>query len=265
MIYQIDLLNIRLNAKSRQEKTMSNKFSDSTYLKEIDTEITGFFEENGSLCVKLLDNIHHPHGGGQKGDKGVLLVDGREYKIIDTVKDKYSESEEVLLVISGKGGTAPDFCCKNRELSPLFPGKAAVVKVDWDFRYRQMRLHTAVHLHHCMLEKAAGKQLPPPKTSDIQDGFAFNRYECKEITPELVDSANSLFTNAVSTGAAVKTYADASKKGFRWWESLGFKIPCGGTHVADLGEIGDVTIAYSKKSGKQTVTITLNGDRNETP
>jgi alanyl-tRNA synthetase/misacylated tRNA(Ala) deacylase len=116
-----------------------------------------------------------------------------------------------------------------------------------------------------MLEKAAGKQLPPPKTSDIQDGFAFNRYECKEITPELVDSANSLFTNAVSTGAAVKTYADASKKGFRWWESLGFKIPCGGTHVADLGEIGDVTIAYSKKSGKQTVTITLNGDRNETP
>ncbi len=231
---------------------MSNKFNDSAYLKEIDTEITGFFEENGSLCVKLLDNIHHPHGGGQKGDKGVLLVDGREYKIIDTVKDKYSESGEVLLVIS-------------ESLPEGIVGKAAVVKVDWDFRYRQMRLHTAVHLHHCMLEKAAGKQLPPPKTSDIQDGFAFNRYECKEITPELVDSANSLFTNAVSTGAAVKTYADASKKGFRWWESLGFKIPCGGTHVADLGEIGDVTIAYSKKSGKQTVTITLNGDRNETP
>lgn len=230
---------------------MSNKFNDSAYMKEIDTQITAVFEENGALCVKLLDNIHHPHGGGQKGDKGVLLVDGHEYKIIDTVKDEYSEDGEVLLVTS-------------EPLPEGVVGKAAVSKVDWDFRYRQMRLHTAVHLHHCMLEKAAGKQLPPPKTSDIQDGFAFNRYECRDITPELVDSANRLFANAVSTGAAVKSYPDAARKGFRWWESLGFKIPCGGTHVADLREIGEVTVAYSKKSGKQTVTITLNGSCNET-
>lgn len=223
---------------------MSNKFNDSPYMREIQTEIKAIFEEDGSPCVQVVENLFSPHGGGQKGDKGTLTVDGHEYKVLDAVKDKYSEDNGVLLVTS--------------EMPPEeFVGKTVSCKLDWDFRYRQMRLHTAVHLHHCMLEKAAGKQLQPPKTSDIQDGFAFNRYESKDITQDLVDSANSLFKDVVAKGAEVKTYPDATKKGFRWWESLGFKIPCGGTHVADVREIGDVSIEYSKKGGKPTVTITL--------
>ncbi|PIP75241.1 hypothetical protein COW86_04870, partial [Candidatus Kuenenbacteria bacterium CG22_combo_CG10-13_8_21_14_all_39_9] len=130
-------------------------------------------------------------------------------------------------------------------------------KLSWEFRNKQMKLHTAAHLHHCLLEKTAGKYLPFPKVSDIQDGFVFNRYESDEITPELVEKTNEVFREAISSGADVKTYPDTEKKGYRWWECLGYKIPCGGTHVKNISEIGTVEIEYNKKKGMSTINIKL--------
>jgi len=48
--------------------------------------------------------------------------------------------------------------------------------------------------------KAAGKGLQPPKTSDIQEGFAFNRYESKEITGGIVQSKKTI-CETVAAGA----------------------------------------------------------------
>ena len=220
-----------------------NKFYEDQYLKEVDTTIATSFTEDNKNCVQVSENIFYPRGGGQKGDKGLLSINDKTFNVIDTEKDPYNE-EGVLLVT-------------DEEVTDDLKGAAVHCLIDWDFRYRQMRLHTAVHFHHCMLEKVLGKTLPHPKVSDIQDGFAFNRYEAEEITPEAAENANKVFREAIAEGAEVKTYPDGEKKGFRWWECLGYKIPCGGTHVKNLSEIGQVEIDYSKKKGKQTINIKL--------
>lgn len=213
------------------------------YLKEIKTIFKGAFEEDGRCTIMINDNICYPHGGGQKGDRGVLIIEGEEYIVLDTIKDKYSD-EGVLLI--------------TKSLIPEDKkGKEIIFKLDWNFRYVQMRLHTAVHFHHCMMEKVAGKTISPPKTSDIQEGFAFNRYSKGEVTQGLIEKANVEFLKAVEAGADVKTYPDTNKKGFRWWECLGYKIPCGGTHVANIKEIGEVDFNFSTKKGKPTVNIAL--------
>ena len=85
---------------------------------------------------------------------------------------------------------------------PLFPvrrdinypafGIHAPGVLDWDHRYKQMRLHGTVHLHHCMMEKLLGHALPNPATSDLQDdATAYNRYEIREVTGDLVNRANA--------------------------------------------------------------------------
>ena len=121
-----------------------------------------------------------------------------------------------------------------------------------------MKLHSAVHLHHCMMERALGRKVKPPKTSEIQDGFAFNRYDKNEDNCiEIFEIANQYLKEAIDNSADIQTYPDHQRNGFRIWECLGYKIPCGGTHPGNTMEIGDINITYSKKKGKPTVNIQL--------
>lgn len=220
-----------------------HKFYEDPYLTEINTIITGVFAENNQNCIQVADNIFYPRGGGQKGDKGTLTINGTNYNVVDTLKDPYNE-EGIIMITAEK---VPEDA----------KGQAVFCKLNWEFRNKQMRLHTAAHLHHYLLEKTAGKSLPFPKVSDIQDGFVFNRYESSEITVELVEKTNEVFREAISLGAEVKTYPDAEKKGFRWWECFGYKIPCGGTHVKNISEIDKVEIKYNSKKGMPTINIKL--------
>ena len=191
------------------------------------------FVENGQNCIQVADNIFYPRGGGQKGDRGILSINNVNYNIIDTIKDPYNEDGIVLIA--------------DTEIPKDAKGQSVNCKLNWEFRHKQMRLHSAVHLHHCLLEKTAGKSLPFPKVSDIQDGFAFNRYESGAINEELVKEINKVFREAIASGAEVKAYPDAEKEGFRWWECLSYKIPCGGTHIKNISEIGEVEITYNER------------------
>jgi alanyl-tRNA synthetase/misacylated tRNA(Ala) deacylase len=201
-------------------------------------------EENGTFVI-VERNLFYPRGGGQKGDRGAIIAQGAEYPVRDTIKDPYSE-EGVLLVVE-------------QSFPEQLEGSVVTCRLDWEFRYGQMRLHSALHLHHCLLEKALGAALSAPKTADIQDGFAFNRYEDSAITSESVDRANDDFRALVAKGVRILTYPDPEKPGFRYWECLTWRIPCGGTHVADAREIGELAIAYSKKKKKPTITFRLPG------
>lgn len=225
-----------------------NIFYEDPYRKEVKTTITDVFSTGGKNYVEVAENIFHSHGGGQKGDRGTLTIDGQTFTVIDTVKNPnniYTHLDSNALVIE-------------TEVPNSFVGKEVVCKLDWNFRYRQMRLHSAVHLHHCMLEKVSGRSLPPPKTSDIQDGFAFNRYEDKQISQDLVDKANAAFLDVVAHGAEIYTYPDPSgRKGFRWWKCGGYEIPCGGTHPSNVSEIGEVEFSYATKKGAPTINIRL--------
>ena len=223
---------------------MSNLFYDDPYQKEINTIIKSIFEEDGKSCIVVEKNIFYPRGGGQKGDRGELIVKDEKIEIEEALKDKYS-ADGVLLVAEGA-------------VSSALAGQNVICKLDWNFRYRQMRLHSALHLHHCMLEKVMEKKINYPITADIQDGFAFNRYDNNETSEEIVGQANQEFKSAVASGAEVKTYSDKEKAGWRWWECLDYKIPCGGTHIKDLKEIGKTEIKYSNKKGKATINIYLN-------
>ncbi|MBI4811847.1 hypothetical protein HY798_00120 [Candidatus Falkowbacteria bacterium] len=219
------------------------EFYNDPYRKEIKTKIKSVFEEDGKSCIVLEENIFYPQGGGQRGDRGVLLIGDRKIDIVDTLKDKYSDNGSLLI--------------SKEKITDDIVGQEVVCQLNWNFRCSQMRLHSALHLHHCMIEKVLGKKINNPLTADIQDGFAFNRYDNSEITEETVNLANKEFKNIVASGAEVKTCPDIEKSGWRWWECLGYKIPCGGTHIKDIKEIGEVEIKYSNKKGKSTINIQL--------
>jgi len=222
----------------------SSLYHADPYCAEVTSVVESIFDEDERWYLALKDNLFYPQGGGQKGDIGTVETALGPVAVTDTVKDQYASSPRSLLVLAGP--------CPGLE-----PGAAVTAKLDWPFRYRQMRLHSTVHLHHCLIEQVGGIRLPHPKTSDIGDGEAYNRYEGIALDEGLVERATEALRAAIAAGAAVATRDDDSNAGFRWWDCLGFSIPCGGTHLRDIAEIGAVEVSFSQKKGKPKITFRL--------
>ncbi|HET6220737.1 MAG TPA: alanyl-tRNA editing protein, partial [Dongiaceae bacterium] len=107
-------------------------FRQDAYLKDADATVTAV-EERG---VRLDRTIFYPTGGGQPGDSGVLRWDGGEAKIVDAVK---ADGGDVLHVL------APDVP------RPAVGAKVQAI-LDWDRRYRHMRMHTALHVMSAVIK-----------------------------------------------------------------------------------------------------------------
>ena len=101
------------------------KYLDDSYLKELNSVITEV-NENGII---LESTVFYPRGGGQPGDSGFILKNGKMYKISDTTKDGD-------VVIHHQESLDPE----------LSAGDTIKCQIDWDKRYAHMRYHTAIHL-----------------------------------------------------------------------------------------------------------------------
>ena len=107
-------------------------FRQDAYLKETEATVTAL-DERG---VRLDRSIFYPTGGGQPGDTGLLRWDGGEARIVDSLK---ADGGDVLHVL------APD--------APR-PALGATVHglLDWERRYRHMRMHTALHVMSAVIK-----------------------------------------------------------------------------------------------------------------
>lgn len=209
--------------------------------KELKTVIKDTFKENDRCFVRLEDSIFYPQGGGQKGDRGYLVLDNQKYNIVNSIKD---EGYNSILIMD----------C---EVDRKYIGADVNCYLDWDFRYKQMRLHTALHLYHALIEEMIDDKLENPLLSTIEDGYAVNKYDENAFDINILEKVTEKFKELVKTGAPVATYSDQDKENYRYWKCMDYVIPCGGVHVDNLHEIGDVDIEITHKKKAITVKIVL--------
>jgi len=106
-------------------------YLEDAYLREAKARVTAITDEGG---IVLDQSIFYPTSGGQPGDSGKLdwgldRVEG-EITIATTVK---GQDGDIILVPAEPAG---------------LPAVGALVRqsIDWERRYRHMRIHTALHL-----------------------------------------------------------------------------------------------------------------------
>jgi len=186
-----------------------------------------------------------PEGGGQVSDSGSL----NGVRVIDV----RAEGEEILHLV--------------QDPSSFKEGQEVQGVIDWERRYRIMRLHSAAHVvFFCFREKfdpectaSSGKVDDEKERSDYL--FA------KELTPEVLktveDYANEIIVKGLGvkiwfedaearevnpwTGAAAPVEAGLRRK----WKIEGFpEMECGGTHVNDTSEIGRIVLKRGKNPGR---------------
>ena len=230
-------------------------FRADAYLREATATVLGITPEGGVILDRT---IFYPTAGGQPGDSGRLVWDGREILIATTIK---GDGTLVILVPA--------------EPAPLPPvGTVVVQHLDWERRHRHMRVHTALHLLSVVIP------LPVSGGAIAADygRLDFDMPESPENKDEIEETLNSLIacdfrvsdewiTDAEldANPALVKTMSVQPPRGtgkirlVRIGQGVDTADlqPCGGTHVAWTTEIGQVRLGKIEKKGKQNRRVYL--------
>lgn len=145
-------------------------------------------------------------------------------------------------------------------------GDEVLCQLDWDWRFKNMQMHTLAHL----LFIATGEVLEADGQErqtlgcHIEDSTA--RFDFYNNLPlDVVDEIQSrVQTRLDEGGVATVTPIDGSDDAFMW-RLNDIEIPCGGTHVNDLSLIkGGINVSRRNKgSGKVRMSIALDRDVEE--
>jgi alanyl-tRNA synthetase len=179
-----------------------------------------------------------PEGGGQIGDKGYL----GDLRVIET---KYSSNrKDICHIVEGD----------------IFYKKGDSVKgiIDWDRRYKIMKLHSASHIMEYFLFELFPKlKLVGSHVNEKHDSSTY----LGDISPEKIEELNELINNFIAKDYEIKRWEDSIKKGWMHWEAGEIKIPCGGTHPLRTSEIGMIKVKVKGGGkGKKKVLTSLLGE-----
>ena len=206
-------------------------------------------------AVRLDRTLFYPEGGGQPGDTGILRTDdGTVIAVMNTRKGE--AADDVLHLID------PD--CP----APV-PGSRVVAELDWERRYRHMRMHTCLHLLSAVIDApVTGGQLSAEKGRlDFDVDTKLEKAAVQDELNALIARDFPVAARWISDEALaaqpelVKTMRVKPPSGqgrVRVIDVEGIDLqPCGGTHVARTGEIGPVIVRKIENKGRHNRRVTL--------
>jgi misacylated tRNA(Ala) deacylase len=204
-------------------------------------------EADGGAIV-LDRTVFYPTGGGQPGDTGTLAWAGGAARVVDTRK--------------GEAGAIRHVLEEGAELPAV--GAAVTATIDWDRRYRHMRMHTAMHLLSTVVPHGVtGGSISVDRSRldfDMQ-GSTVDKTEVTTRLQELVAADRPVSSTWITDAELdaqpdlVKTLSVSPPRGVgrvRLVKIEGLDLqPCGGTHLASTGEVGAVRISKVENKGRQ--------------
>ena len=227
-------------------------FRDDGYLRSCAARVIGA-DRRG---IRLDRTVFYPTGGGQPGDTGALrLSSGQKIAVVDTIKE--NNPVEVIHVPAA-GSTLPE------------TGTELVAEIDWERRYRLMRMHTCLHLL-CSIVPGA---VTGGQVSDGRGRLDFDVPGSSLDKEVIAGRLNALIAEAHPVGPRwitdeelaaqpelVRTMSVKPPSGagqVRLIEISGIDLqPCGGTHVRNTSEIGSVAVTKIENKGKQNRRVIL--------
>jgi len=220
-------------------------YQEDPYLKECTATVTGVADDG----VILDRSVFYCQGGGQPGDTGVLILsDGNIKRVVNTIVQRETGAQ---LHVLDEEETLPEL------------GMEVTARIDWDRRYGFMRMHSCMHMLCAVIDA-------PVTGGSVSEGRARLDFDLPDpIDKEAVTEAlNKLIQQdqprhfrwitdeeLQSQPELVRTMSVSPPMGQGEVRLVEFEQidlqPCGGTHVARSGEIGEVRVSKIEKKGKQ--------------
>lgn len=206
--------------------------------------------EDGRAALLLDQTVFYPQGGGQPYDTGKITTQGAEFQVEEV---RYQEGQVFHIGQFTKG----DFS----------PGAQVELVVDGVRRQLHRRLHSAAHVIDMVLAELKPDWIPgkgyhfpqgpyveyaPPNKPMLQDS------ERETLREQLETKINAIVAKDLPTTIKFVSWAELSGLVRHVPENLPkdkplrvvmygpFAVPCGGTHVDNLQDIGHIGIRKIK-------------------
>ena len=228
-------------------------FRDDATLVECDAHVTQV-DERG---VQLDRTVFYPHGGGQAGDRGELvLADGRVIVIADTRKGEVPG--DIVHVLANA-----------EDRAALAVGAAVRARIDVERRRAHMRFHTATHLLCALIPHPVdGCSITSEYARlDFHMTDALDKAVIEAGLERLVGEAHPVSQRWITDAeldanpGLVRSMSVQPPRGsgrVRLLEIEGVDLqPCGGTHVANTAEIGALVVRKIEKKSASTRRVVL--------
>ena len=229
-------------------------FRSDSYLRSTEARVVEITPDG---AVGLDRTVFYATSGGQPGDTGRLLrLDGRPLAIAATVHPDGDKTRIVHVPAPGEPLPAPD--------------EPVTAEIDWERRFRLMRMHTALHLLSVVF--------PFPVTggaiAEDKGRLDFDMSEVPADLPEIEERLNAMVAAAhpvssewitdeemLDSPGLIKTMKVKPPMGqgrVRLVRIGDIDLqPCGGTHVRNTAEIGQLKLGKIEKKGKENRRVHL--------
>ena len=223
---------------------------EDNYTKEFDAIVT----KNKKDYVCLDQTAFYPLGGGQPSDTGILQWENVKSEVKEVIK----KGDSVKHII-------------NSEKPPV--GTKVRGKIDWDRRYKHMKMHTAQHIISGIIfdeynARTVGNQIRAEHSRVDFQPISFSENDLKDIENKFNDiiKRNLPITIYEEERDTLEGRIDQQRCNLdllpkfittlRIIEIEGFDIcPCAGTHVKNTSEIPTMKIIKKESKGKDTDRI----------
>ena len=209
--------------------------------------------------IQLNRTVFYPLGGGQAGDRGLLILpDGGELDIFDSRKG--AQQGEIVHVPSAG---------QQALLARFTVGQAVTAQIDMHRRQRHMRFHTATHLLCALVPQPVDgcsitadyarldfHMTAPLDKQALNDGLARLVDEAHPVGHRWISEADLDANPGLVRSMSVKPPRGQGR--VRVLEIEGVDLqPCGGTHVANTAEVGAVIVTKIEKKSAMTRRVVL--------
>lgn len=234
---------------------------------ECDAKVCALVNADGELvdalgageegAVVLDRTVFYAQSGGQVGDRGVITCNDNSFEVADTSKNDDSIYFHKGVVTSGV----------------ISVGDSVKASLDADFRKSVMRNHTAAHLLQAALRKVLGNHVEQAGqlVNDKEVRFDFTHFNA--LTADEISQVEAIVNDFIMSASTVTSQEmpieEAKKTGamMLFGEKYGDIVRvvkagelstefCGGTHVANSGQLGlfKITGESSVASGVRRIT-----------
>lgn len=215
-------------------------------------------EMEGRQYIVLDQTILYAQGGGQPADHGVIKNDASVFMVTD---------------VRFKDGIVYHY--GEREGAPLSVGDKVVVEVDGERRQLHKRLHSAAHVLDMVVAEmnlpwVPGKGYHFPDGPYVEYAGSLDGFNIEELKEKMEKRIHEIIASDLPTRTVFVSKDEMAQlcrfvpehlpegKPTRVVLYGQFGVPCGGTHVAHLSEIGSEAIRKVKvEKGNVRVSYTI--------
>ena len=232
---------------------MIKLFEKDPYLKEFESKLTNIDKKNN--YIELEKTLFYGQSGGQPGDTGIIEINNKIIEVKNTIKIKKQIIHQV------------------QETHNINIGDNVRGKINWENRYKYMRMHTALHILCAVVPMdVTGGQISLEKSRlDFNDNT--NSINKKEIQDKLneINKINHKIEYEWISYEELEKKPDLVRTMSVKPPKINDKIrlvkignidlqPCGGTHVKETREIGTILVRKIENKGKMNrrINISLN-------